>query len=205
MSNVKIKICGIQTHEDVLCLNETKPDYAGFVFAPGRHYITPDHANTLISKLVDIQSVGVVVDESIEKVIEIVHTSKIDIIQLHGQESEQYIKELAKHINIPIWKAIRIQREKDVEADVSAFTQFVVFDSFTKGEMGGSGKRFAWELLKGKDLSKIWIAGGVNIDNLSDILQIHPYGVDISSGVESYGQKDAKKIKKLIEEVRAYA
>ncbi|MDR1695275.1 MAG: phosphoribosylanthranilate isomerase [Endomicrobium sp.] len=207
----KIKICGLKREEDINYVNETKPDFAGFVFAGAKRKIdfkTAEKFKSLLSK--DIKSAGVFANEKIENISALHKDKIIDLIQLHGEEGEGYIKELKDKTGAIIIKTVKfrahfppplageglVKREGDglpVKAD------FLLFDS----ETGGSGKTFDWRLIK--DYPKpFFLAGGINADNISEALKLNPYCIDLSSGVETGGAKDFDKIKKIIEIVRKY-
>ena len=185
---IKIKICGIRTKEDILICNKYNPDYIGFVFYPkSKRYITKEVALELKKNLSNgIKSVGVFLDASITEILEIVKLGIIDLIQLHGSEDIKYIKELKKQTNLPIIKAY-----KDYD-----LVDYLLFD----GKNPGSGNLCDWT--KVKSLKPFFLAGGINKDNVYDAKKLNPYAIDVSSGVETNGFKDEKKIEELIRMVR---
>ncbi|MCL2390659.1 MAG: phosphoribosylanthranilate isomerase [Endomicrobia bacterium] len=195
----KIKICGLKRETDVEYVNETKPDFAGFVFAGMKRKIdfkTAEKFKSLLSK--DIKSVGVFTDEKIENIAGLFKGGIIDLIQLHGSESDDYIRNLKDKVNIPIIKAIAVN--STIHSSLSNLflkVDFVLFDS----PAAGSGQSFDWNLIKDYQKS-FFLAGGINIDNISEALKLKPYCIDLSSGVETGGVKDFDKIKKIIEIVR---
>ncbi len=196
---MKIKICGLQSTEDIKYINEAMPDYAGFIFAPkSKRKITFDKAISLKQILnKNIKSVGVFVDDTIENIEKTVKEGIIDIIQLHGNEDNNYIKELKKRINIPIIKAF--QAEKDLSENIEETkADYILIDNGA----GGTGKTFEWGLIPKTD-KKIFLAGGLNIDNVEDaMIKVNPYCLDINSGVETNGKKDREKILKITELIR---
>lgn len=196
---MKIKICGLQSTEDIKYINEAMPDYAGFIFAPkSKRKITFDKTISLKQILnKNIKSVGVFVDDTIENIEKTVKEGIIDIIQLHGNEDNNYIKELKKRINIPIIKAF--QAEKDLSENIEETkADYILIDNGA----GGTGKTFEWELIPKTD-KKIFLAGGLNIDNVEDaMIKVNPYCLDINSGVETNGKKDREKILKITELIR---
>ena len=194
----KIKICGLKRLEDVEIVNKYKPDFVGFVFADSKRKVTPDLARQMKQNLDDsIQSVGVFVDAAIDEILEIHKRGIIDMAQLHGSESDEYIEELKKKSNcqLKIINAIEMDDEKDLLEYDNSTADYLLFDS---GK--GSGKTFDWRLIR-KDLKKeFFLAGGLNYQNISRAInEFDPYAIDLSSSVETNGYKDELKIKKVME------
>ena len=194
----KIKICGLKRLEDVEIVNKYKPDFVGFVFADSKRKVTPDLARQMKQNLDDsIQSVGVFVDAAIDEILEIHEQGIIDMAQLHGSESEDYIDELKKKSNcqLKIINAIEMDDEKDLLEYDNSTADYLLLDS---GK--GSGKTFDWRLIR-KDLKKeFFLAGGLNYQNISRAInEFYPYAIDLSSSVETNGYKDELKIKKVME------
>ncbi len=196
----KIKICGLRSEEDISRVNELKPDYIGFVFVKGRRrYISPRDADLLRTKLDEkIQSVGVFVDAPIKEVAGLLEKGTVQMIQLHGCEDEDYVKRLKQLCDRPVIKAFVIRTSADVEKARTFPADYLLLDS---GQ--GTGETFDWSLLKGMN-RPFFLAGGLNPDNvIRAISDVHPYGVDVSSGVETDGRKDYDKMKAFIEMVRS--
>lgn len=197
---IGIKICGLRREEDINYSNLLKPDYVGFVFAKSKRQVDKYKAKELIKKLdKDIKKVGVFLNEDKNKVCEIVKYCNLDIIQLHGDESPYYCRDF----NFRIWKAIRVkgvESFKEIEKyDVDGF----LFDTYTEGNYGGTGKYFDWRIIPSRNDKYIVLAGGLNIENIEEAVKIsHPNVVDVSSGVEIDGYKDFEKMKKFILKVR---
>ena len=194
----KIKICGLKRLEDVEIVNKYKPDFVGFVFADSKRKVTPDLARQMKQNLDDsIQSVGVFVDAAIDEILEIHEQGIIDMAQLHGSESEDYIEKLKKKSNdqLKIINAIEMDDEKDLLEYDNSTADYLLLDS---GK--GSGKTFDWRLIR-KDLKKeFFLAGGLNYQNISRAInEFYPYAIDLSSSVETNGYKDELKIKKVME------
>ena len=194
----KIKICGLKRLEDVEIVNKYKPDFIGFVFADSKRKVTPDLARQMKQNLDDsIQSVGVFVDAAIDEILEIHKRGIIDMAQLHGSESDEYIEELRQKSNcqLKIINAIEMDDEKDLLEYDNSTADYLLFDS---GK--GSGKTFDWRLIR-KDLKKeFFLAGGLNYQNISQAInEFDPYAIDLSSSVETNGYKDELKIKKVME------
>ena len=195
---VKIKICGLKRLEDIEIVNKYKPDFIGFVFADSKRKVTPNLARQMKQNLDDsIQSVGVFVDAAIDEILEIHEQGIIDMAQLHGSESEDYIEKLKKKSNnqLKIINAIEMDDEKDLLEYDNSIADYLLLDS---GK--GSGKTFDWRLIR-KDLKKeFFLAGGLNYQNISRAInEFDPYAIDLSSSVETNGYKDELKIKKVME------
>lgn len=199
--NVKIKICGIFRDDDLVAVNETLPDYIGFVFAKSSRMIDFETAKKFKEKLNEkIKAVGVFVDEKIETIVKLYKAKIIDIAQLHGNEDKEYIKNLQKHCNIEIIKALKAGNS--MVSQTSA--DFILFDTPDKKLAGGTGKTFDWSLVP-KINKPVFLAGGLNSANIiKAINMVRPYAVDISSGVETNGHKDFEKISEIIKIVRGH-
>lgn len=197
---VKIKICGLKRLEDIEIVNKYKPDYIGFVFTDSQRKVTHDLAGKMKKKLdSSIQSVGVFVDADIEEILKLYDNGTIDIVQLHGSESEEYIKNLKQKSNyqLKIINAIEMSDEKDLLEYDDTLADYLLLDS---GK--GSGKTFDWRLIR-KDLKKeFFLAGGLNVDNIDlAIEEFSPYAIDLSSSLETNGYKDEMKIKEVMEAI----
>lgn len=196
---VKVKICGLSRPCDIEAVNTEKPDYIGFVFAKSRRKVTPAQAvalKTLLSP--DITSVGVFVDEAIERILSLVRENIIDIIQLHGSEDETYIQKLKRSTDKPVVKAIGVYSKGDVQKWATTAADYLLLDH--KG--GGTGQNFDWDMI-GEIDKPYFLAGGLRPENIVKAIgQAAPYAVDVSSGVETGGIKDPKKITAFIRRVR---
>ena len=198
---VKIKICGIKRLEDIEMVNRYKPDYIGFVFADSKRKVSHDLANILKGSLdSDIISVGVFVDSPEEEILDLFNDGVIEIAQLHGGESEQYILDLKKKTNneLKIINAIEMNQEVNLSEYNDSNSDYLLLDS---GK--GSGKTFDWSLI-GKDLDKeFFLAGGINSENVVQAIdEFRPFAVDLSSSLETDGVKDENKIKEIMEIIR---
>ena len=196
----RVKICGLRTPEDIRAVNRYRPDYAGMILSSGfRRSISKEQAKQLRSLLdEEIVLVGVFVDEPLEVIQEYVREGILDIIQLHGQETDEFIDAIhARMPGIPVWKAFAVIGEADLDAAEQSHADLVVLDS---GK--GTGMAFEWSLIADFENDYL-LAGGLDADNVNTAIEfLHPYGVDVSSGVETNGVKDPEKIKALIEAVR---
>ena len=195
----KIKLCGIQRYEDIDVVNELLPDYIGFVFTKkSKRFISYDMAKSLKKRLDKrVKAVGVFVNESIENIIYLVRNDIIDLIQLHGDEDNEYISKLKNYVNIPVIKAFRIKSKSDINNLYKEGSDFILLDAGA-----GDGKTLDESILKDfKD--DYFLAGGLSPDNIYEkITALHPFGVDVSSGIETGGKKDADKMRKFVKLVR---
>ncbi len=195
---VKIKICGLKRLEDIEIVNRYKPDFIGFVFADSKRKVSYDLAGKLRSNLRSgIVPVGVFVDASQDEIMKLFEEGVIDMAQLHGNESEDYIIELKEKTNneLKIINAIEMSENVNLDDYSETNADFLLFDS---GK--GSGKTFDWSLI-GKNLKKdFFLAGGLDISNISQAIEeFEPYAVDLSSSLETDGFKDERKIREIME------
>ncbi len=195
---VKIKICGLRRFEDINIVNRYNPDYIGFVFANTKRKVSHDLAAKLKEKLnSNILSVGVFVDAPKEEILKLYNDDTIDMVQLHGLESEEYIIDLKERTNneLKIINAIEMSEDIDLLKYDSTQADYLLLDS---GK--GSGKTFDWQLIR-KDLKKdFFLAGGLNSNNIREAIdEFNPYAVDLSSSLEVDGFKDENKIKEIME------
>ena len=192
----KIKICGLKRREDIEYVNKYQPDYIGFVFAGKKRKLTYDQVVDLKKYLTSsIQVVGVFVNEDISFVEKLVKEHVIDLVQLHGQEDQKYIQALKEKVDFSIIKAIQIKNEDSFNEHYDV--DYYLYDHGT----GGTGESFDWSMLKEVD-KPVFLAGGINLLNIDDALKKNVYALDVSSGVETDGFKDEKKIKKIVRRVR---
>ncbi|HCF71527.1 MAG TPA: N-(5'-phosphoribosyl)anthranilate isomerase [Syntrophomonas sp.] len=200
----KIKICGLTRQEDVESVNRWLPDYTGFVFSPSRRQVTPEQAGRLKAELDPrIKAVGVFVNEPVSLTVKLCRAGVIDAVQLHGDESETYIRKLKDQINCPLIKAVRVQNTEQVLQAGKLSVDLLLLDTYQKGQYGGSGKTFDYELIPNLQ-KRYFLAGGLKNSNIVQaIRKCKPYGVDISSGVETDSLKDDDKIREIICTVRS--
>lgn len=196
---MKVKICGLYRNEDIEYINTYHPDYCGFIinFPKSHRNITIDRLKQL-SPMVDpsIKRVGVFVNEDVDVVISLLKENWIDMAQLHGQEDEAYIQTIKREVNKPILKFFKIQTKDDIQKAVSSCADYILLDNGT-----GTGQAFDWRMLENIPRD-YFLAGGINLQNVKQAMQYHPYALDISSGVETDKKKDANKIKEIIEIIR---
>ncbi|HQO49373.1 MAG TPA: phosphoribosylanthranilate isomerase [Bacteroidales bacterium] len=202
---LKIKVCGMRQLPNIKALETLKPDIMGFIFFPGsKRYVGADFR---VPDLKNIQKAGVFVDEQTENIKEIVIKNKLDLVQLHGNESPKLCCELAS-AGIKIIKAISIGNSVDwpsIEAYLP-YCQYLLFDTKSENH-GGSGRKFNWDLLQSYPFSTpYFIGGGIGIDDIHAINKHsnhHFAGVDINSSFElEPGLKDIESIKHFIKTLR---
>ncbi len=199
--NTKIKICGLRREEDILCANEIQPDFIGFVFAKkSRRFVSPEQAAHLRELLSPkIISVGVFVNEEPGQAARLLEQGVIGMAQLHGQEDETYIRRLRSLTEKPVLQAFRIETKEDVRRAEASEADYILLDHGA----GGSGECFDWTLLE-EIKRPYFLAGGLRTDNVLQALrQTKPYAVDVSSGVETEGVKDAEKMRAFVRRVRS--
>ena len=207
MNNSKIKICGIKKIETLKCCIKNNINYFGLIFYKrSPRYVSYENALDLInySKNKNISSVGVFVNENTAYLNKMLKKLNFNFIQLHGEENNQYIKDIKKDNNIKIIKVISVNTLEDFKKIIEyPNSDLFLFDyKPSKKELpGGNAKTFNWSLLRGIKIEKPWfLSGGININNINDIKNYAiPYGIDVSSGVEEkLGIKNNKKIVSLI-------
>ena len=196
----KIKLCGMTRDEDIIVCNRLKPDYVGFVFwSKSKRLVTKEkakHLKDLLDK--DIKSVGVFVDEDINYVKELFNEGIIDVIQLHGSEDEDYISNLKNSLKSPvIIKSFKADTEDNINLSLKSSADYIIYDP---GK--GDGMMFNWDKIKNVSRD-YFLAGGLDFENVGDAIKLlHPYCVDVSSGIESDGLKDAEKMTAFVESAR---
>ena len=203
MDAVKIKICGLMRPEDIDAVNEYRPDLAGFILARGRRRsLTDQQMRELVRALrPEIQSAAVFLDQDPAWIAELAAQDLMDVIQLHGQESNEEIRFLRENTDKKIIKAFRIEKADDIRKAQESEADLVLLDSGA----GGTGEVFDWSLIRQIHRPYI-LAGGLNPENVRTALgQMHPYAVDVSSGVETGHCKDPEKIRQFIHAVRETA
>lgn len=201
---MKVKICGLTRPEDITAVNRCRPDYAGFVFAPGKRRLTPEKARELRKILLpEILSAGVFVNSPIKDILSLAQDRIISLIQLHGDEDSAYILELKKLLppSVPVIKAIRVQSAEDMLRAETFPADYLLFDTYTKGIYGGSGRTFDWSIIP--DINKPWfLAGGIGFSNIKEAVKTKAFCLDLSSSLETEGKKDPEKIKKIMKIIK---
>lgn len=196
----KIKICGLIRERDIDYVNQYLPDYAGFIlnFPRSHRNLSLEKAQSLVRLLnPGIQAVGVVVNQPLEWAIDLLNQGFLDALQLHGSEDEAYIQALKTATGRQVWKAFQIKDQADLDAARSCGADQIILDS---GQ--GSGETFDWTLLQNFP-RPFFLAGGLGPQNVvRAVKQLHPYGIDLSSGIETNGVKDKGKLSSVIASVR---
>ena len=218
----KVKMCGISKVETIPAVVEAKPDYMGLVFAPSKRQVTVDQAKTLVEELHkqytkrynngaeqsnndEIKTVGVFVNETLDNLVSIATETNLDAVQLDGDEDEAFIESLKGRTNVEIWKAVQIRSAADAEAWIDSSADMLLFDAYHKDERGGTGEVFDWSCLDVFE-RPFMLAGGIDSTNVARAIRtVRPYGIDISSGIETDGVKDDEKIKAFTNIVRTIA
>lgn len=197
----KIKICGLRLPQDILIANRYKPDFAGFIidFPKSHRSISGQEVKNLRQNLDhETPVVGVFVDQPMQKVIDLLNDGTIDFAQLHGKESPEYINEVQKSTGKTVIKAFEVKTSEDIERALESPADYLLLD---QGK--GGGETFDWSLITEKIDRPWFLAGGLTVDNLQQAIDtVHPWGVDISSGVETNGVKDEEKVKEVVSIVR---
>ena len=190
----KVKICGLSTKEAVKTAVSAGADYIGFVFAPSKRQVTVEQAAEL-AKIIptNVNKVGVFVSPSRAELLEAVDKVGLDLVQVHGQVADDLFEDL------PCASIQAVQVDGDGHVPNSQ-ADYLLFDA----PVAGSGQTFDWGQLDTTELAQpFFIAGGLNEDNVARAIQhFSPFAVDVSSGVETNGQKDHEKIRRFIERVK---
>ncbi len=200
---VKVKICGICHEAEIGIMNELVPDYVGFVFVKkSRHFIAPEHAGYLRSMLrPGIKSVGVFANEALKNVALCVEVAGLNMVQLHGEETGEYVAALREYIRCPIMKVYKVIKPIDAEKAMYSTADYVMLD----GGNAGDGKTFDWSLL-GRVRRKFFLSGGLTPENMQQALLLdpQPFALNASSGLEANRMKDYRKVMKFILGVKSF-
>jgi phosphoribosylanthranilate isomerase len=196
----KIKLCGLTRPCDIEWANALMPDYIGFVFArKSRRCVSPETAKALREGLdAGIRAVGVFVNEAPEVVAALLNDGIVDVAQLHGGENADYIRTLRKLTDRPLIQAFRVESRADLDRARRSSADHILLDNGA----GGTGTAFDWALLKEFD-RPYFLAGGLSPENVAQAVKaVHPFAVDVSSGIETDGVKDYKKMTAFVNAVR---
>lgn len=202
---VRVKICGITTLTDALAAVDAGADALGFIFFEGSpRYIAPSVALEIINKIPPfVTKVGVFVDEASERVKNIIRDCGLNVVQLHGTETRSFCSVFP----IPVIKAFRIKDPDSLKIIPEYPVAAYLLDSYVAGQLGGTGAKFNWDLaIEAKTFGRpIVLAGGLTPENVMEAVgSVRPYGIDVSSGVESKpGQKDHKKLREFIQRAKS--
>lgn len=196
----KIKLCGLKRIEDIEAANKLDPEFVGFVFAAGsRRYISKNDACFLRSNLKkNIATVGVFKDNELEEIADIVKSNAISVVQLHGNESDDFIIDVKKICGCKVIKAFGIASSKDIDVANKSIADYVLLDA----PGGGTGNIFDHKFLA-EMKRQYFLAGGLGSDNVAELIGSYkPYAVDVSSKIETDGVKDLAKMKAFVNAVR---
>ena len=195
----KIKLCGLSRACDIEEANLLQSDYIGFVFAKkSRRCVTAEQAGELKKQLrPEIRAVGVFVNEAPEAVAALLNRGVIDLAQLHGSEDAEYIRRLRDLTESPLIQAFRIRSKEDLSRAETSAADEILLDAGA-----GTGTVFDWSLLRNME-RRYFLAGGLNPENVREAIRdLHPYGVDVSSGIETDALKDRTKMAAFVAAVR---
>ncbi|WP_245208055.1 phosphoribosylanthranilate isomerase [Sediminibacillus dalangtanensis] len=200
---MQVKICGITTIEAAEAAVNAGADFIGFVFAPSKRRVSVEQARSIAEKLpAEVKKVGVFVNEQAETIGEIAEQVGLDYVQLHGDESP----ELVKSLEVPVIKAFQITSTADLKKLTLYQCDYFLLDSPAGKYRGGNGEVFDWSLTKELPAlnGKLILAGGLHADNVREAIEeVTPNAVDVSSGVETAGRKDEKKIYTFIQAAKS--
>ncbi|WP_397538564.1 phosphoribosylanthranilate isomerase [Rummeliibacillus pycnus] len=198
----KVKICGLMKEENVKAAVDSGADAIGFVFAKSKREVSIETAHQLAKQIPQqIMKIGVFVDAPVEIILKAYREVPLDLVQLHGHETNEEIKK----VGVPTIKACSVKNEEDIERALSYDSDYLLLDAPGIQFAGGSGQTFDWRLLNHPNLKnrKVILAGGLNPTNVEHAIEIaQPYMVDVSSGVENNGQKDNILITNFIDTVK---
>ena len=199
---VKVKICGITNYDDAAAAIDMGADLLGFNFyAKSPRYVNPNEVKKIISKLPAFVNIaGVFVNESFEHVKDTIEQCDLNWVQFHGDEPPKYCEAFVS-LNVKTIKAVRVKDKQDIETAEDFFTDAVLLDAFDPDKYGGTGLTFDWNII-GHIGKRIFLAGGINPDNVVKAVELGVYGIDVCSGIETEpGKKDHEKMKKLFENI----
>ena len=200
---MKVKICGLRDLAATRAAVEAGADYVGFVFAPTRRYVRPEMVASIVQAIPgSVGKVGLFVDEQPATIRTIVGQCGLDFVQLCGGETPDYCRALG----VPVVKSLPV-RGPEVADSLDPYigiAEWCVLDGFRPNAHGGTGQTFEWGIVEGLvGRGKIMVAGGLTPENVGEAIRIaRPWGVDVSSGVETDGQKDLTKIAAFIAAAR---
>ncbi|MGD0597122.1 MAG: phosphoribosylanthranilate isomerase [Sedimentisphaerales bacterium] len=200
MFAVKVKICGLTNYGDAAAAAEMGADMLGFNFYPkSPRYIKPADAVKIIDRLpafVDI--VGLFVNDTFEHIEQVIDECRLDWVQLHGDETPKYCEQFGT-LNVRTMKAIRVKDKKDIKRAEEYYTDAILLDAFDPKKYGGTGLVFDWNII-GNISKRVFLAGGINAENITKAVELGIYGIDVCSGVESKpGKKDHAKMRKFFD------
>ncbi|QTH44867.1 phosphoribosylanthranilate isomerase [Cohnella sp. LGH] len=212
-----VKICGIKEEATLRGMAGLQVDYIGFVFAKSRRQVTPERAAQLQEEARRVSmargkpplTVGVFVNPTLEQLAQTLAVVPLDVVQLHGEETPEFAREVRERLSVDVWRALSVGDEDSAEgaARLQAYAG-VVSTVLLDTAGGGTGKTFRWDVIPAYQQAaadsglRLFVAGGLSPDNADELVATYrPAGVDISSGVETDGAKDIGKIAAFAERV----
>jgi phosphoribosylanthranilate isomerase len=200
---VKVKICGITNLEDAKAAIEMGADMLGFNFySKSPRHIKPEVAAAIIDDLpAFVDTVGVFVNPTSDQIKRQIEDGRLNWVQLHGDETPEFCNSLASLSFIKTMKAIRVKDASSIKLAETYFTDAILLDAFDPKRYGGTGISFNWNII-GNMSKRVFLAGGINPDNVRKAVELGVYGIDVCSGIESSpGKKDHAKMKKLFDNI----
>ena len=212
MEKALVKICGItleETLEDIK-REQLAVDWLGFIFAYGKRLISPERWQELSVHVPSyVKTTGVFVNPTLDDLREVFKKAPLHIVQLHGQETPEFCRKIKQEFSCQVMKVIGVGEDGKGNLELEPYkgaVDFFLLDTVTKSQAGGTGITFSWEAIpplqeecRGYGISLL-VAGGLNAENIAELLAgFKPFGIDLSSGVETDGKKDLNKIRKVIQ------
>ena len=195
----------LYSRDEVQCSNDVVQDGAVIGAVQEGILTSTENASPTLIHQEAIKTVGVFVNETLENLVTIATDANLDAVQLHGDEDEAFIKALKEKTDVEVWKAVQIRSSTDAEAWIDSSADMLLFDAYHKDERGGTGEVFDWSCLDEFE-RPFMLAGGIDSTNVAHAIRtVRPYGIDISSGIETDGVKDDEKIKAFTNIVRTIA
>ncbi|MBQ1312739.1 MAG: phosphoribosylanthranilate isomerase [Blautia sp.] len=192
-----VKMCGLSRPEDILAVNEAKPDFAGFILGYQKSFRNiPEETLAVLTSLLDeeILPVGVFVDAPLEVPERLLKKGILKLAQLHGEEDEDYIRSLQERTGRPVIKAFTVRNAGDIQRALKSSADYILLD---QGK--GGGQVFDWSLIPPIE-RRFFLAGGLGTDNIEEaVRKVHPWALDLSSGLETGKKKDPEKIRRIME------
>jgi phosphoribosylanthranilate isomerase len=207
---IEVKLCGNHSLTDFDVVTQSNAQFVGVIFAESKRKVEPEKLKEWLSRVelsLHQKLVGVFVNPTIQEIKDVLNHVSLDVIQLHGNETQAMIQEVSEHFNLPIFKAIHHEPPTSFSnmERLADYVEGFVVDSKVRGAWGGTGVTFDWGAIplyveKAKELNKYcFIAGGINPDNIKECLTYSPSAIDLSSGIERNGRKDRDLIRRLEE------
>lgn len=200
----KTKICGITSLDDAHRAADSGADAIGFNFYKGsKRYVSPSEAAAIIEKVAPrAEKIGVFVNASVEEIVNIENIARLDTVQLHGDETPEFIEALRLESDATIIKAVQIGQGFEPNEVLKYKADAILLDAYAVGERGGTGETFDWAIARKvvKLVDQVYLAGGLTPENVAEAIRaVKPFAVDVASGVESSpGKKDPARVAAFI-------